>query len=112
MPINNNKIRQLNRLREKVQEVDNKLLDLLAKRFTLTNQIQGLKKAHGITLLQKKREQQLLAKYLLLGKTKRLSKALIKDLFQLIFSYSKKTGIMRGILNSQHGTKSKARNRR
>lgn len=112
MPINNNKIRQLDRLRKKVEAIDHQLLHLLANRFSVTNLIQELKKTHGMALFQKKREKKLLAHYYARAKARKLSKAFIKDLFQLIFSYSKKTAIMKRNLNNQHGTNLKARNRR
>lgn len=82
-------------LRKKVEKIDRNIIQLLANRFKTTKQIQNLKIDFGVALLQKKREKYLLQKYLKLAKEKKLNPSLTKKLFNLIFSYSKKTGIIK-----------------
>lgn len=88
-------MKQLQILRGKIEEVDSDIIQLLAERFKTTKQIQNLKIDFGLPLLQKKREKYLLQKYLKLAKGKKLNLALVKGLFNLIFSYSRKTGIIK-----------------
>lgn len=82
-------------LRKKIEKVDHDIIQLLAERFKTTKQIQNLKIDFGLPLLQKKREKYLLQKYLKLALAKKLNSTLIRKLFNLIFSYSRKTGIIR-----------------
>lgn len=88
-------MKQLQILRGKIEEVDSDIIQLLAERFKTTKQIQNLKIDFGLPLLQKKREKYLLQKYLKLALAKKLNLALVKGLFNLIFSYSRKTGIIK-----------------
>lgn len=82
-------------LRKKVEKIDRSIIQLLFQRFKITKQIQVLKTDFKIPLSQKKREKYLLQKYLISAKAKKLNPILIKKLFNLIFSYSKKTGIIK-----------------
>lgn len=87
-------LKQLKILRNKIEEVDGNIIKLLTKRFKTTKQIQNLKIDFGLPLLQKNREKYLLKKYLKSAGCKKLNPVLIKKLFNLIFSYSRKTGII------------------
>lgn len=90
-------LKELSRLRKQVEHIDQKILTLLASRFSLTQQIQLLKKANGMGIFQKSREEELLKKYRSLSKGKKLAPGLAEKLYRLIFSYSKKAGIMKRI---------------
>lgn len=87
--------KKLKILRKKVEKIDFHIIQLLAGRFKTTKQIQNLKIDFGVSLLQKKREKYLLKKYLKLSKEKKLNPSLTKRLFNLIFSFSKKTDIIK-----------------
>lgn len=82
-------------LRKKIEKIDGNIIKLLTERFKTAKQIQNLKIDFGIPLLQKNREKYLLQKYLKLAEGKKLNLTLIRKLFNLIFSYSKKTGIIK-----------------
>lgn len=86
---------KLTSLRKKVENVDKKIIKLLIERFRLTQQIQDIKRESGLPLLQKKREQTLLKSHLLLAKQHSLDRSLVKEIFSLVFSYAKKTGIIK-----------------
>lgn len=91
-----NHIEQLEKLRKRVHETDIKLLELLAKRFRATGRIQNIKKELKIPVNQKDRESGLLKGYLWLAQKHGLPQELIKQLFGLVFAYSKKSGIIKG----------------
>lgn len=98
--INSSKKEYVNRLRQlrsRVEMLDTELILLLKKRFALTSMIQKTKKSLQIPLTQLKREKKLLSAYVRLGKKEGLNPLLIKKLFILLFSYAKKTGIMKRI---------------
>ncbi|MEK7523693.1 MAG: chorismate mutase [Patescibacteria group bacterium] len=86
---------KLTLLRQEVEKIDKMLITQLIKRFQKTAKIQQLKKQLGLPLTQKKREQALLQKHFSRARKGKLQGSLIKRLFNLIFSYSKKTGIMK-----------------
>lgn len=86
---------ELKKMRAKVESIDIQIIQLLRERFIFTNQIQNLKRVLFLALQQKKREKTLLKKYRALGKKYRLSEELLEKLFRSIFSYAKKTGIMK-----------------
>lgn len=85
----------LSLLRKKVETIDKKIIALLIARFRTTHKIQNLKREFGIKINQEKRERDLLKKYLSHPKGKGLPQKLLAKLFSLIFSYAKKTGIIK-----------------
>lgn len=85
----------LNGLRRRVETIDDKIIKLIIVRFRTTNQIQNLKIEFGIPVSQKNREQILLKKYLKGTNRGPLPRKFVEKLFRLIFSYSKKTGIIK-----------------
>lgn len=87
---------RLTSLRKEVSGIDKQILALLGKRFKITNEIQQLKLVLGLKITQPKRENELLNKYLLLATKKKLDPTLIRELFTLVFSYSKKSAIIEG----------------
>lgn len=82
-------------LRQEVGKIDRVVIAQLIKRFKKTAKIQQLKKQLELPLTQKRREQALLQKHFRLARKGKLPDSFIKRLFNLIFSYSKKTGIMK-----------------
>lgn len=85
----------LKRLRKQIEKIDKNILSLLAKRFGITKAIQNLKRGYNIAIFQKSREKRLLKLHLIQSKHLGLSSRFVKKLFSLIFSYSKKTGIIK-----------------
>lgn len=86
---------RLHKLRKKVEAIDERIIILLIARFRTTNQIQNLKREFAIPVNQKIREQNLLKKYFKGREQGPLPRKLIEKLFRLIFSYSKKSGIIK-----------------
>ncbi len=86
---------ELKKMRKKVESIDIQIIRLLNERFIFTNQIQNLKRALILPILQKKREKTLLNKYKSIAKKYHLPEKLITHLFRSIFSYAKKTGIIK-----------------
>lgn len=87
--------KSLSKLRRFVETIDKKIISLLIARFRTTNQIQNLKREFGIKILQEKRERSLLKKYLNGTNPQKLPRELLKKLFGLIFSYSRKSDILK-----------------
>lgn len=70
-------LKKLFKIRKKIDKIDDKIIDLLKKRFFLTDEIKKYKKE----LLDKKREEEILSK---------ISSSLIKNIYLNIFENSKK----------------------
>ena len=81
--------------RKKVEKIDAQILSLLKKRFVLTEKIQSIKHILGLPIWQKAREKALLNKYTAAALKKGLPPSLVKNLCRLLFSYGKKTGIIK-----------------
>ena len=69
--------------------IDNKIIDLLAKRSNISKKIGKFKSKNGLQIEQKKREGIVLNKHILKGEKKGLSKEFIVDIFDIILKYSK-----------------------
>lgn len=74
------------KLRKKIDELDQKLLNLLKRRVELSNQIKSLKKEKNIPLKDKSREKEIMRTLI---KTKKLNSKLIKAIYLSIFKYGK-----------------------
>jgi chorismate mutase len=86
--------KSLSLLRKQIETIDKKIIALLIARFRTTHKIQNLKREFGIKIHQENRERILLKKYLT-SNAKYLPPEFLKKLFSLIFSYAKKTGIIK-----------------
>lgn len=86
--------KKLNNLRRRVQNTDLKIIKLLIERFRTTYEIQALKRRLAEPLTQRIREASLLKSYLWLAQKHKLPLAFVKKFFRLLFSYSKKSGII------------------
>ncbi|MCE0522374.1 MAG: chorismate mutase [Methylacidiphilales bacterium] len=93
MPPNNNNLtsalsRQMQRLRQQVDRVDLKMLQLLQQRTKLSGQIGRMKRRHGAVIYVPERERELLARLTHLSKG-RLSARAIAALYREILSSSR-----------------------
>jgi len=84
----------LQKLRNDVQLIDRSIIKLLGKRFKATEQIQSIKRQLKMPINQKKREKELLEKYIKAAIKLNIPTPVINKLFKVVFSYSKKSGII------------------
>ena len=70
----------LKQLRDKIDELDNQIIELLEKRFKVTNKISTYKKGNNINVEDKNREQNIL---------KKTKSDKVKLTFQKIFEINK-----------------------
>lgn len=77
--------------REKIDDIDEKILKLLAKRKSLVEKIGKYKKQNNIPSLDEKRWNQILTLSLKNAESLKLSKIFVKNLMTLIHKYSLKT---------------------
>ena len=80
----NNVPAELLEVREKIDEIDERLLDLLAQRFELTHQVGLLKANQQLSALDATREAEKLARLAELSTVRGLNPELVKELFQRI----------------------------
>lgn len=85
----------IQKLRKGILAIDKKIIELFAQRFKTTKEIQDLKREFGLPLTQKKREKELVKIYKKWAEQKLIPDGLIERIFQAVFSYSKKTGIIK-----------------
>ncbi len=75
-------------LRKEIDEIDNDLIDLLAKRMKVSRQIGELKKEHGMSIVQTKRYSEILDKRGAQGSLLGIDPECIKDVFEHIHEES------------------------
>jgi len=87
---------QLEMLRNRIDAIDNELIETLSARFAITKQIGEYKKVHNVTALQIDRWKQLMDNRTELAEKLKLDKTFIKTLFQIIHedSISMQTDIL------------------
>lgn len=74
----------LEQLRKKIDTIDNRIVELLAKRFAVVESIGRYKEANNISPLDQQRRNSLLRSLVRIAKQKWLSEALITDLRERI----------------------------
>lgn len=72
-----------------IDDIDNKIITLLSKRFNLCIQIAHYKKGKSTPIKQEKREQEILKKRAYQAEKLGIDKKFITTLFQLIMKYSR-----------------------
>jgi len=80
----------LEKLREKIDIVDENLMKVLAKRFALTKMVGEYKKTHKLKALAKNREEQIFKQREVWANELQLSPILIKQLFTTIIKEVRK----------------------
>ncbi|MCD6284257.1 chorismate mutase [bacterium] len=88
--LNLNNPKTIKKLREQIDEIDKKLLRILAERFRVTQRVGEYKKRHKLPALDKKREKEIFQKRELLAKKLNLDPLLVKQIFTLIIENVKK----------------------
>jgi len=79
--------KDIEKLRREINNIDQDLVSLLAKRFQLTSQIGAIKREKGLDVFDKNREQEILEKWLQVSD---LEPEFLKNILNLILSESKK----------------------
>jgi chorismate mutase len=79
-------MKNIQKLRKKIDELDQKLIKVLEKRFELTKEIGEIKQEEGLGIKHENRENEVLEK---ISTTKTLKKSFTKKLFELIFQESR-----------------------
>ena len=74
----------LHELRSQIDNIDEELLNLLAKRSKISTQIGVIKKENNLAVLQLDRWNTILSNYIERGKTLGLKEDMVKDIFELI----------------------------
>ena len=80
---------KLKDLRDQIDELDEQLVRILARRFVLVKQIKVAKKTEGLPVLDKKREKFILQKLKTLSHKHGISYRILKKVFSVIFKESK-----------------------
>ena len=81
---------EIGRLRDVIDEIDGDLVDKIAQRMELSEEIAKIKAEHGLPIYVPWREQEILDKRREWGLGHGLSQEFIRDLFELIMSESKR----------------------
>lgn len=76
-------------LRKKIDQVDNQLVSLLAKRMKIVHQIKEFKRKNKLAITDEKREKEVLEKAKNRAKNLNLSEVFIEQLLKLIIRESK-----------------------
>jgi chorismate mutase len=83
-------IKDIARLRKKVDEIDDEIINLLGKRQSMVKSIGKIKKFNGVEILSAARERQILKRILLNGEKKKVDLELIDRIYRVIFKNSRK----------------------
>lgn len=81
----------MERLRSNIDRVDLAILKLLGKRMSYVRSVGIYKKKHGIPILQKKREEQILSTKVALGKKLKLDPGFVRAAFKLFMAESRRS---------------------
>ena len=81
---------KINILRKEIDEIDNKLIELLSERMKVSNKIAQIKKESNISVLQMNRWNKLLFDRMEYAKNIGVSESFIKEIFELIHKESVK----------------------
>ena len=79
----------IKKIRHLIDEIDDSIIQLLASRKKLVEQIGHIKKEHNIAVLDSKREESLKKRLKQIAKEKGLDEALVDELFSTILKHSK-----------------------
>lgn len=74
----------MNSLRQEIDIIDEAIVKLLSKRFTLTNKVGIYKHTHSLPPVDKNRERMQMRKFTNLSKIYKLKKALVLSIYRLI----------------------------
>ena len=81
-------IKNLEKLRTKIDSADNDILDILGKRMKISDDIGKLKKKENVAILQSKRWNEILGKMILECKERGLSEEFVLKIFKAIHQES------------------------
>jgi chorismate mutase len=81
---------ELEKLRERIDTIDDEIVDLLSKRIDLVERVGRLKKEHKISPLDKKRLEEVLHTKKNKAKILGISETLVEKLFKVIHDHSVK----------------------
>lgn len=81
---------KINILRKEIDDIDNKLIELLSERMDVSNKIAQIKKKSNVSVLQMNRWNKVLSDRMEYAKTKEISEGFIKEIFELIHKESVK----------------------
>lgn len=77
--------------RKKIDKIDNKLIELLAKRLSIVKELGGYKRQNSLEIFDPEREKELILRMEKLARDKQLDPKFVRELMQLILRYSKQT---------------------
>lgn len=80
--------KELNELRKEIDKIDNKIVELVAKRLSLVKEIAELKNKKNIEILDKNREAEIIKEKQKLAKKLNISPELVNEIFEEIIKNS------------------------
>lgn len=80
----------LDQIRQKIDQLDNQVVDLLGQRFALIGEVAALKKKSGEEAYQPERETEILKRVVERGKALGLDGLLLQAIFLQVFAVSKR----------------------
>lgn len=80
----------IEKLRKKLDKIDERIVDLIAKRFSYMKDIFVYKQKHGLPIQNKKREGEVMRTKLLLAKRQGIPAKMTRSIFETIILYSRK----------------------
>jgi len=85
-----NKLKKIEKLRNKIDRIDSDLAKIIAKRFKVTKKIGILKVQNNLPREDKNREIQIMEKVRKMADKLNLNNKLMESIFELIIEYAKK----------------------
>ena len=79
---------ELEKMRLEIDKIDNKIVQLFAKRFAVVKQIGALKKANGVEIVDKNRWKKVLEKVENLAEKNGISKKFINEIYEKVHDYA------------------------
>ena len=79
---------ELNQLREKISDLDERMFDILASRMRISEEVGAFKREHNITILQQKHWEKVLSKRLMMRDSHQLTETFIRKIMDAIHQES------------------------
>lgn len=83
-------MKAINRKRRQIDNIDKKIVELLARRIAIAKQIGEKKRMLKIRISSEEREKEILQKVRMYSKKKKLNEKFVLNLYKKIINYSKK----------------------
>jgi len=83
-----NEVKELDELREKIEDLDMQIIDLIDKRMSVVEEIAKVKRNEGLPIMDEEREEELASKIAHFATDKKMDVGQLKEMFNIMIEMS------------------------